>query len=416
MVELWLVRVRGLPKVPAVLFGWAVAGALSATLYPSHTGASASGICTIGRDVFTPLLAQQGIMNVALFVPAAFFSVLVFRRPAVSVASGVLLSAGIESVQALTSSIGRSCTSEDLIANSLGTAIGVALALALRGMRSALGKADLVQGLRILGVGAVVLLAFGAVAITPVLSEVTELTRATSAQQEVARRTVRDVWGPDARISSIQYMKGEGAAAGQTLVTLEDGFLNFTDGAVNITGSRQAKSLPGVTAKPVRTKEEAVAQAAVFVQARFPWALKDSTTMVDPTTADSGQQTVGWRQRVDGVLMPMRMDVVVDPDGRISAFTGRNELGPAAPPAHRVTAEEARRTAEAQVSAGSFAGSEILVQKNAQGDWETRWLISFTLPRPEGTPAPAGEDVPVNDQGTTVAINALTGKVIPPNR
>lgn len=67
-----------------------------------------------------------------------------------------------------------------------------------------------------------------------------------------------------------------------------------------------------------------------------------------------------------GVLVPLRMDVVVEPDGR--------------------------------------------------GTWTTCRQIDFDLPRPTGTPVPVGEAVTGGaEEDTTVAIDAPTGAVVGPN-
>ena len=108
--------------------------------------------------------------------------------------------------------------------------------------------------------------------------------------------------------------------------------------------------------------------------------------------------------------MPMRMDVVVEPNGRISAFTGRNEQGPSVPPSHSLTAPQAQKIAAGSVPEGKYDGAEILVQKNTQGKWETRWAVNFTLPPAEASE----EEVPVQ-QVASVLIHAETGKVIEVN-
>ncbi|MGW1237735.1 VanZ family protein [Streptomyces californicus] len=415
---LHVARRRGLSRPLSVLLGWAIAGELVATLYPIHASAGSSGTCWVNRDPFTPLLTQQGLMNIAMYIPLAFFAVTLFRRPALISAGCIVLSAATELTQAVTPHIGRSCTSEDLVANSLGAVIGAAVAALMQKRRESddarfkiFNKQDLSRAAVTLLGGAVVALSIGSTAVTTVLTEVSELTQASSAQQEKARKMVNEIYGERVKISSIQHMKGEGGQADQTLVTLEDGFLNFTESGNFVTGSTLAKSLPGVENQRLKSDDDAIQQAESFVRGRFPWALAGSQPMVDPTVPGTGQKTVGWRKRVEGVLMPMRMDVVVEPDGRISAFTGRNEPGPATPPAHALTASQARKIATEKVPSGKFDSSEILVQKNEAGDWETRWAVNFMLPAVEST----AEEVPVGQQVASVMIHANTGTVIDVN-
>ncbi|MFJ4964445.1 VanZ family protein [Streptomyces sp. NPDC088729] len=412
---LHIARRSGLSRPLAVLLGWAFAGEIVATLYPIHASADASGACWINRDPFTPLLTQQGVMNMAMYVPLAFLAVALFRRPALITASCVALSATTEMAQAVIPHVGRSCTSEDLVANSLGAGLGAVAAVLVAGKKNfgserhgILNRKDFSRGAGVVFGSATVVLVIGSLAVTPVLTEVSELTQASSEQQERARALVKKIYGSGSEISSIQHMKGGGGQPGQTLVTLEDGFLNFAESESFVTGSTLAKSLPGVKNRQVETDGDAIRQAESFVRSRFPWALTGSRPMVDPTAPGTGQRTVGWRKRVQGVLMPMRMDVVVEPSGCVSAFTGRNESGPTVPPPHSITLAQAEKIAAKSVPTGKFENSELLVQKNKDGDWETRWAVNYGLPPRELGP----EEVPAGRQGASVMIHAGTGKIL----
>ncbi|MEV7239526.1 VanZ family protein [Streptomyces sp. NPDC051020] len=420
---MWYVsRRKSLPRAASILFGLSLAAELAATLSPSHTGAGVSGVCAVNRDLVGPLIAPQGLMNVGLFVPVAFFSVLLFKRPAVSLAGGGLLSAWTEFIQAVTPHTGRSCASEDLVANTLGALIGVTLAVLIwrfkaastqTNWRTRASRADLIRASQSLAIGGGILFAIGAIFVTPVLVEVADLTKASPAQKEEAERVVRKIYGENQVISAIQYTKGAGGQEGQFLVTLNNGFMNFTENETFITGSTASPSLPGVSQSRVRTDEDAIRQATDFVRNRFPWALKKSKVNVNPTVAGTGQRTVAWRQRVEGVLMPMRMDVVVEPTGRISAFTGRNEPGPATPPGHKISVAKAREIAAGYLGgSGDFRSSELLVQKNSAGQWESRWAVNFVMPPAKNT---GPEDVPTGSDVTTVMIHADTGQVIDVN-
>lgn len=80
---------------------------------------------------------------------------------------------------------------------------------------------------------------------------------------------------------------------------------------------------------------------------------EDGKVTAVPTLPGTGLFTVARRLWKQDVLMPMRMDVVVEPDGRISAFTGRDEEAPAVLPARRITPQEARSAARSRVPQGS---------------------------------------------------------------
>lgn len=384
---IYAARRWALQKGVAVLFGLTFAAELTATLYPSYTGAGSSGICTFNRDLFSPLVTQQGIMNVAMFAPLILLAAFLFRSPASALASGIALSGATELAQGLIPGIGRSCATEDFMANSLGSAVGVAVALAARRivlnrqreMDRLLPEGDMKRGVRIAGIGGIAILSIGLMSLTPVAAEVSELTHASSSQQQEAERIVRHVLGDAPHISSVQRMSNTGGRGEQVLVTLDNGFINFMNGDEFITGSTNASSLPGIKNRKIKSDRDAIVQATVFVRTRFPWALKQSAVSVHPTVRGTGQRTVAWRQRVEGVLMPMRMDVVVEPNGRISAFTGRNEKAPSTPPPHKITAAQARSIGEENFGDGEFKSAELLVQRNNEGVWETRWGVNFTM-------------------------------------
>ncbi len=355
-------------------------------------------------------------MNIAMYAPITFLAVMLFRRPALLTVSLLLVSASTELAQAIIPHMGRSCASEDFAANSLGAVLGTLAAVLVSKKRHpenaktmALRNRDHSLAVKVSLVGAFSVLVIGNLSVTTLLTEVYEMSQVNSSQEKKAKEMVRKVYGNESRISSIQYVKGETALPGQTLITLEDGFLSFTDEEDFITGSTMANTLPGIKKQPVKSDEDATRQAKSFVSSRFPWALMGSEPMVDPTVPGTGQKTVAWRQRVEGVLMPMRMDVVVEPDGRISSFTGRNEAGPKSPPEHKMTAAQAKKIAAESVPAGTYESSELLAQKNKEGSWETRWVVNLAMPSEEES---SPENVSAGEQGASIVIHANTGRVI----
>ncbi|WP_410540000.1 VanZ family protein [Streptomyces sp. KL2] len=412
-----LARRHRLPQAHAVLLGLALAAEATATLYPMHPGAGASGVCTLNRDLLTPLTGQQGLMNIIMFILVAFFAATTFRRYALPLAGGILLSGTTELVQALTPHTGRSCASEDVVANTLGTAVGVGLAAALHLLGSrrrtaenrtepVFTKTDLARGGTVLAAGGAVLALAGYLTVTPVFAEVSELTRADTAQHQAAEKAVHDIFGDTHTIANVQYLKGPDADSGELVVSLDDGLLQILwPGQEQISGSTNAPTLPGVPDRKVDSDQDAVRQATAFVRTRFPWALKDSETTVYPTVAGSPARTVSWRRRVDGVLMPMRMDVVVESTGRISAFTARDQKPPADLPAHKLTEEQARRAAAEHIRISKVIGSELLLSKTSQGRWETCWAITYAVPKPT-------EEFQDGPGHVTVLINAVTGDFV----
>jgi VanZ family protein len=130
-----LVRTR---RVLTALTGIALAVVLGVTIVPSG-GWSNFGL---GNDVRGSILtnlrpqpgdltawahAADGPLNVVLFVPLGFFLALLLRRPVRAALVCAVLSLGIECYQAaLTSRVGAFA---DVVANSLGAAIGALVAV-----------------------------------------------------------------------------------------------------------------------------------------------------------------------------------------------------------------------------------------------------------------------------------------------
>jgi VanZ family protein len=71
--------------------------------------------------------------NVVLLVAPALLAAVVSRRPLVALAALSALSALVETVQAVAPALGRSCSTDDWLSNTIGVVVGVALGwLALR--------------------------------------------------------------------------------------------------------------------------------------------------------------------------------------------------------------------------------------------------------------------------------------------
>ncbi len=94
------------------------------TLVP--TGGEAEP-CVVTWQVPTPDNVEMWA-NIALFVPPVLLAAVATRHPWRAFAGGVLASVAIELLQTLLPALGRSCDTNDVLANTLGAAIGVALA------------------------------------------------------------------------------------------------------------------------------------------------------------------------------------------------------------------------------------------------------------------------------------------------
>ncbi|AVV47732.1 hypothetical protein C6376_27015 [Streptomyces sp. P3] len=98
-----------------------LAGVLAVTLLPGDAGLQ-GWQCDTGAP--SHLFTSAGyLLNIALFAPAGFLAVQLFRRPVTVAAAGAVLSAAIELAQSA-APLGRSCSVTDLAANATGAVAG----------------------------------------------------------------------------------------------------------------------------------------------------------------------------------------------------------------------------------------------------------------------------------------------------
>lgn len=114
------------PRAAWLLTGVALVPVLVLTMLP--TDRVAFQRCEVAWMVPTPGRVELAA-NVLLFVAPALFAAVATRRPFLAMMGATGLSAAIEAVQALVPAIGRSCSTNDWFANTIGAAIGVLLAL-----------------------------------------------------------------------------------------------------------------------------------------------------------------------------------------------------------------------------------------------------------------------------------------------
>ncbi|NPD04380.1 VanZ family protein [Nocardioides sp. zg-1308] len=85
----------------------------------------------------TPSLgAVEPMANLVLFVPPALFLGVALRRPIAVLVGASAVSALIELAQAFLTGLGRSCSTNDWLSNTLGAALGAGLAVAALWLRS----------------------------------------------------------------------------------------------------------------------------------------------------------------------------------------------------------------------------------------------------------------------------------------
>lgn len=108
------------------------------TLVPSDRGLAVG--CATEWNL--PTLGEvELVANVVLFIPPALLFGVAVRRPLVVLFGASMGAASIEVTQALLTALGRSCSTNDWLANTLGAALGAAIAAVVIGFRRAQGGA-----------------------------------------------------------------------------------------------------------------------------------------------------------------------------------------------------------------------------------------------------------------------------------
>ncbi|MGX2995509.1 VanZ family protein [Streptomyces sp. JNUCC 64] len=423
-------RRSGRPFLPLLGAGASAALVLAVTLTPVHSGAPAARVCTLQQDSVGAVLATQGLLNIALFAPLGLFATLATRRPVSVLAGSFLLSGGIEVAQALVPGTGRLCDSADWQSNVLGAAMGcLAGALLARGrQRTETGRTPLMtgrdvrRGALLAVVGACGLAAVATPTLALTVAEANLGHRASPEQTAAATKAVREFFGDGAEPTRIGYSPGRNSGPGRVEVGTAQGGLTLEWPSGQVTEGQ----LRAVSVEPAKGQRHADARylrmATAFARTHFPWALRDSRSTVHPAGGpDSQAKAVQWRTRVDGVLMPMRLDVVLGGDGAVLSFSARATASPELPRA-TVTREAAHATALGTHPGGRVTSSELVARQDEAGRWRPCWMVAFEMPgdAPSSGTGTGGPGTGGSGTGGPesrmrgVILDGITGKPLPP--
>lgn len=351
----------------------------------------ASGECAINLSVLESFAGVQGQLNVLLFVPFGLFAVLSMGRPFLSIAVGVVLVAALETSQAIVPFISRLCDSDDLITNITGVFAGVVLGAVIRRFTRGAPAVGRPMVKRAAVVGAVVAAAVVGAWLTlvqPVRTVLPTAVPKADADQVQALNAALDEAFPGAyEIDTADYLENVG---GENLVTAQipGGFSEITwpgreQFTVHFTPSYHgegvhAYKIPKVSG-PSRTAQEARLIATRYASQYAPWALRDSRVTVREIDdrSDLGW-IVEWRRWRGQVLMPMRLDIVIEPPGRMTDLLVRRIDDPELPQ-ERVNEVEAWKVFEGHFRikvAVEDREQPIYLAERRDGQWRIHWRLS----------------------------------------
>ncbi|MFE9118200.1 VanZ family protein [Streptomyces sp. NPDC007172] len=387
-------KARNRPLLLPVLLATCTAGVLTVTLLPGGAGATV-GQCDTGLPVHV-FTSSSSLLNIGLFIPAAALSTLLFRRPATVAAVFMVFSGLIEFIQSVTS-LGRSCTVTDVVANSIGALAGVGGAAVWLGIR---GR-TLRRPLRDFGWAAGIALAGSAALAYGFNSQVTGVN--VVAIDDSRRAMVDATDGSDTWLSAeAEAVFGTGTHPTGTSAE-KDGsrwkIIASTDRGT-ISGWWPDRTLEKAWASDRHhdtgklSAAQAGAVARAFARTHFPESLAGSDEAI--RTLDDGPDAaylVTYRRRRQGVLMPMRLDFTITRSGRMIGFTSEAVKDPVLP---RATVAETAARRQAAKTAGAEPTSAQLLARQVGGQWRPVWLMS--------------------EHDATVWLDGVTGRRVTPDR
>lgn len=402
---------------------WAAAslGIVALTMWTDGTTVDTVAECVINKDVLEPFRTVQGRLNAGMFVPFGVLGVLATRRPLLVLSLGVLLTASIETVQSVVPLVARICDSSDLVANVAGVVAGVALGMLVTRLDS--GGAALprkaTRRFQISALTAVVLIgASWAVWITPrVVERTVNDIPATAAQTDAVTDAVREALGEDYSVESVQFTAGEGDKGSVTAALRSPhgsgagaaelswpGREQFT---VNLVPTQldagHALTVTDAGSKEAATKEEAEDIATTYARRHAPWGVKDAKVSVTPLDKETNiGWMVSWRRRHNGVLLPMRLDIQIEPSGRITDLIMRDIADPELP-AVRYSEEQVWATFNSHFGLSQDEGEREagpMAVRRDDGEWGVDWMLSATT----------------DTELFTTFVDAVTGKIRNPAR
>ncbi|MFD7510502.1 VanZ family protein [Streptomyces sp. NPDC059853] len=366
------------------------------TMWSPGAGISSASECVINKDWAESFTQTQGLMNMGMFIPFGLLGVLATRRPALILPAGVLLSATIEVTQATVPFLRRTCDTTDLLSNSAGTVIGVALGVLLTlSDRQTPTPKELPARHLAVGIVAVTtaLAAVWMLFVTPVVIEWSNSsTSASDEQRRAIEESVQQAFDGHYTVRSAEFVRGEDGSG--TVTAILDSGVETASGSAELSWPDQetfdVHVLPSVfeaghsypiteTAGPVSTQEEAQAIVKAYAERFMPWGVQDSELIIQPVDDGNLGWLASWRRWDGDILLPMRLDVTIEADGNLTDLLTRQVDDPDLPEV-TVTEDAAWQLLEAHFSLESTETQRfepVHLAARYEGEWRVHWLMNL---------------------------------------
>ncbi|MBB4680621.1 hypothetical protein [Crossiella cryophila] len=392
----WLLGRAGRARWWAV-FLLGVSGALvvATSLTPARAGTGSFGMCRVAVPSVDATLSTAGVLGLALFVPIGLAAVLVFRRFWITLALGVTGVAALGLTHALVPALGRACDSDLLLANLLGVLVGAVLGGVATGFRRDTEVRFRRTPWVVAAAGLVAVATLTAVLVRPAVDEpLPEQASASREQEDLLRETARRFLGPDGGHQLREVRRADGQTlliAALTTGTANRGIVHLDWPSGEVTA---AEFTPPLT--PAAALVDATAAKDIAIrraQSYFPWVLGAELRV---TPVAGGDFSASWRQRKDGVLLPLRADLLLDRNGGLVQFSTARTPTPDLCP---VTVDQPRAEAAATAARpGRQVARGELVARRVGERWTPLWALGLV-------PAGAGPE--------QVFVDACGGQVVP---
>lgn len=352
-VTVWVAAFRsssqsGYRAIASATWAASIAGVLILTLW--STGESRGPAeCFIDADLRDSFGTEQGLLNLAMFIPTGILGVLATRRFLPAAVVGLALTATVETLQGAFPHLGRACDTSDLIANSCGALFGAAAGWALVKVDTRntepwkFRRRPALIGISVfaacLGTGWVT-----NITLQPITTE-TPVRTASAAQKQALRTELRRAFGNQYTPEFVTFMptgpgKGNLSAGIGPHSSMQISWPEATSAEYSLEiaarGGDHGYLVPGALHR-ASTPAEAIAVATTYARDHDPWALQGVHPTATPVPHIGWM--ISWRRRVDNVLMPMRLDIEIDHAGRIEQLISRH-LPDVSVPSPTLTARE----------------------------------------------------------------------------
>ncbi|MHB6912735.1 VanZ family protein [Streptomyces sp. DB-54] len=340
-----------------------------------------------------------------LFIPLSFLAMLLFERPISVLVGSLMLTSGIELLQAVTEA-GRACSYDDVKANSLGAILGLiagTVTVWARRRRIPFSRKDSIRGVVVGAAGAIALITAFSYAVNPINTEAESKQRRShindmQAQDSWLQETVHALFGQNAevgasatkRLNNGHYRMEAETTQGNIVALWPEKKIQSFSVHLKDAGTPATR----LSAKEIRTTGDH------FAEKWFPEGISESKVTFQTLGQNSAGYLASYRRYVNDVMMPMRLDLTITAAGKVVGMAARSVPDPDLPKV-TITEDAAKKQAE-QGNANMTAKPVKLLAQKVHNIWRPVWMVGLST-----SPGQKAE--------STAFIDAVSGHEVTPD-